>query len=73
MSLSFEEIPRTLDTAMFRREKFADGPSVVLGWVIALPRSATSLEIKWFDANGFVRRSRTDEWERHDRDDDFVK
>ena len=87
MSVSFEKMPRTLDTAMFKREicnpgtEFAGdeghgGDSLIplspaMGWVILLSRTATRAENKWLVDQGFELRAR-DEWRRPDRPDDFT-
>lgn len=79
MSFSFEQLPKTLDTATFKRDRFVDGPPVVLGWVVDLPRVATPSEVKWFNENGFSYHGKNSsrwaygQWRRPDRSDDFVK
>jgi carotenoid cleavage dioxygenase-like enzyme len=71
MSFSFEGLPRTLDTAMFKREKFDDGPPAILGWVVVLTRAAAPSERRWFEKNGFANHHVVNEWRRSDLPDDF--
>lgn len=78
MSFTFEAMPRTLDTAMFKRDRMRGGdgpagPSLVTGWIIDLPREATRVEKKWFEDNGFAFHARAPgeyrgggEWKRPD-------
>ena len=75
MSFSFDKLPKSMDTVMFRRERFASGPPVELGWVVVLDRAATLAESRWLSDNGFVYFGRDPnkggKWKRADRPNDF--